>query len=113
MTTPCVDCLAGGSYRSVPAALCTKWFHAAGETELGAARALRDAHATNRLDAHVLDLALYELGNVLVRSLRWTADDVADQLEGVPLVSADRALLAAGLAESPTAAAERLGLGID
>ena len=54
-----------------------KWFHATGESELGAARALRDAHVTNQLDAHILDLALYEIGNVLVRSLGWPADDVA------------------------------------
>ncbi len=122
-----------------------KWFHATGEAELEAARALRDAHVTGRLDALILDLALYEAGNMLVRSLRWNADDVADQLDdllaifgsplisspewlraaadlaathrvtfygaawaaaaralGVPLVSADRQLLAMGLAESAT-----------
>lgn len=39
-----------------------KWFHGAGETELEAARALRDAHVTGRVDAHILDLALYEVG---------------------------------------------------
>jgi predicted nucleic acid-binding protein len=130
-----------------------KWFHSAGESELVAARALRDAHVANQIDAHILDLALYEVGNVLVRSLRWPAGEVADQIDdllaifgtpllsspawlrdaaelaadhqltfydaawaaaarglGVPLVSADRQLLAAGLAESATAAAQRLGL---
>jgi predicted nucleic acid-binding protein len=132
-----------------------KWFHATGESELAAARALRDAHVANRLDAHILDLALYEVGNVLVRSLGWRADDVADQLDdllailgsplvcgsewlraaaqvaaahrltfydaawvaaarglGVVLVSADRQLLAAGLAESATATVLRLGLDV-
>ncbi len=69
-----------------------KWFHSSGEAELGAARALRDAHVASRVDVHVLDLALYEVGNVLVRSLRWPADEVAGQLEdlltilGTPLV---------------------------
>jgi predicted nucleic acid-binding protein len=130
-----------------------KWFHDTGEPELQAARALRDAHVANRVDAHILDLAVYEVGNVLVRSLHWPAGDVADQLDdlvaifgtpflsspewlrdaselatdhhlsfydaawaagarglGVPLVSADRQLLAAGLAESATAIARRLGL---
>lgn len=130
-----------------------KWFHSTGEPDLEAARALRDAHVANQVDAHILDLALYELGNVLVRSLRWPAGDVADQLDdllaifgtpllsspewlrdaaglatvhrlsfydaawaaaarglGVALVSADRQLLAAGLAESATVTAHRLGL---
>ena len=130
-----------------------KWFHATGESELGAARALRDAHVSNQMDAHILDLALYEVGNVLIRSLGWPPDEVADQLDdilaifgspllsnsewlraaaevaaahrltfydaawvaaarglGIPLVSADRQLLAAGLAESASTAAQRLGL---
>jgi predicted nucleic acid-binding protein len=130
-----------------------KWFHDEGESELAEARALRDAHVRGDLDAYVLDLAIYEIGNVLVRALKWTAADVADQLDdllalvgppivmaqdwlrdaavlaemhllsfydagwaataaglGVPLVSADRRLLAAGLAESPTAVSSRLNL---
>lgn len=130
-----------------------KWFHDAGESELLAARAIRNAHVREELVAHVLDLAIYEVGNVLVRALRWTAGDVGDQLDdlleivgpplampstwlreaavlaerhalsfydaswaataaalGIPLVSADRRLLAAGLAESPSIAAHRLGL---
>lgn len=130
-----------------------KWFHEAGESEFAEARAIRDAHVRGDLDAHVLDLALYEVGNVLVRALRWTAGDAADQLDdllaivgpplvmtrdwlrsatvvaqahslsfydacwaataaafGVPLISADRQLLAAGLAESPAQVATRLKL---
>jgi predicted nucleic acid-binding protein len=130
-----------------------KWFHSTGETELAAARALRGAHIADRLDVHILDLALYEVGNVLVRSLRWPAGEVANQLDdlvtivgtplvssaewlrdaaglatehqltfydaawaaaarglGVVLVSADRQLLGAGLAESATATAQRVGL---
>lgn len=69
-----------------------KWFHREGESELGEARALRTAHLTGELDAHIVDLAIYEVGNVLVRSLRWSARDVADQLDdllavcGSPLV---------------------------
>lgn len=132
-----------------------KWFHSDGESELEEARALRSAHVTGALDAHVLDLAFYELGNVLTRALRWTATDVADQLDDlnalvgsalamtppwlrraatlahthalsfydaswaaaaveldIPLVSADRRLLAAGLAESPTDIATRLKLSL-
>lgn len=130
-----------------------KWFHSSGESELGPARLLRDAHVVGQVDARILDLAIYEVGNVLVRSLGWPATQVADQLDdvlaicgtplvlsagwlrdaadlaatrrlsfydaawaaaarglGVVLVSADRQLLAAKLAESPTAAVRRLGL---
>lgn len=131
-----------------------KWFHDAGESELAPARAIRDGHLRGDIDAHVLDLAIYEVGNVLARALGWTASDVGDQLAdllaivgspivmaqgwlrraaviaqthalsfydaswaaaaaalGIPLVSADRRLLAAGLAESASAFTLRLNLG--
>lgn len=58
-----------------------KWFHEEGESEVAAARALRDAHVAGELDAHIIDLATYELGNVLIRALHWNATDVADQLD--------------------------------
>lgn len=86
-----------------------KWFHSEGEAELWEARALRSAHVAGEIDAHVLDLAMYEIGNVLVRALRWAASDVADQLDdlrevvGEPLVmTADWLRQAAILAESHT-----------
>ncbi len=69
-----------------------KWFHSAGERDLAEARLLRDAHLAGRVDTHILDLAVYEVGNVLSRALRWPADDVADQLDdlltifGTPIV---------------------------
>lgn len=84
-----------------------KWFHSDGENELAQARAIRDAHVRGEIDAHILDLAIYEVGNVLVRALRWGADDVAGQLDdliaiiGPPLVmSYDWFPLAARLAET-------------
>ena len=132
-----------------------KWFHRDGESELEQARALRSAHVTGELDAHMLDLATYEVGNVLTRALRWPAADVADQLDdlhailgpplvmtpvwlrraaklahihslsfydaswaataaelGMPLISADRRLLTAGLAESPGEITTRLKLSL-
>ncbi|HEX7739349.1 MAG TPA: type II toxin-antitoxin system VapC family toxin [Marmoricola sp.] len=128
-----------------------KWFHSEREREVTQARAIRDAHVRGDVDAHVLDLAVYEMGNVLSRALQWSASDVAEQLDdlllivgpplamaqpwlrtaadlaaahgltfydaswaaaaselGVPLVSADRQLISAGLAVSPTAFAAGL-----
>ncbi|WP_068397538.1 type II toxin-antitoxin system VapC family toxin [Kribbia dieselivorans] len=130
-----------------------KWFHSEGEGEVAEARAIRDAHVRGDLDVHVLDLAMYEVGNVLIRGLGWSAGDVADQLDdlvaivgtpmamppewfreaallaerhtlsfydacwaaaavtlGVSLVTADRRLTAAGLAETATATTTRLNL---
>ncbi|HVB54011.1 MAG TPA: PIN domain-containing protein [Candidatus Acidoferrales bacterium] len=130
-----------------------KWFHSEGESEVEGARAIRDATKDGELQTRVIDLALYEMGNVLLRGLGWNGADVADQLDdlivicgpplamapewlrraaalgesnrltfydaawaaaadalGVALVSADTHLLAAGLAESPAAVAERLRL---
>jgi predicted nucleic acid-binding protein len=130
-----------------------KWFHAEGEEELAEARLLRAAHLRGDVEAHILDLALYEVGNVLLRALRWDPADAADQLDdlltimgtpivsalewlrlaaelssahgltfsdaawaaaaqsmGIPLVSADRQLRSAGLAESPTSAVRRFDL---
>jgi predicted nucleic acid-binding protein len=55
-----------------------KWFHSDGENELKEARALRSAHVAGELDAHMLDLELYEVGNVLTRALQWTAIDVVE-----------------------------------
>jgi len=130
-----------------------KWFDTRDEDDVAAARALRDAHADGQILIHLLDLALYELGNVLLRRRGWPADETADQLAeladmlgplvpvsaawtGVaarlgealqlsfydacwaaaarhlrlPLISADRQLLEAGLAEPVTEVATRLGL---
>jgi len=130
-----------------------KWFHEAGEDDVVEARAILDAHVRGELDAHILDLAVYEVGNVLARALSWSAGDVADQLDdllaitgppivmtqawlrsaaalakahalsfydaswaaaaaelAVPLVSSDRRLLTAGVAEAPADLAARLKL---
>lgn len=130
-----------------------KWFHSEGESEMLESRALRRAHVSGVVDAHMLDLATYEVGNVLTRALRWRPAQVADQLDdlhtvlgpplamsadwlryaatlahdhglsfydaswaatayklNMPLVSADRQLLAAGLAESPSDTCARLKL---
>lgn len=130
-----------------------KWFHESGEAELAEARAIRDAHVRGEIEARIIDLALYEVGNVLLTRLRWKAPDIAGQLDdlvticgtpllatadwlrdaaglaenhrltfydaawaasarglGIPLVSSDAKLVAAGLAEAPAMTAGRLRL---
>ncbi len=44
-----------------------KWFHAEGEEEVDAARALLDAHRSREIGVAVLDLTPYEVGNALMR----------------------------------------------
>jgi predicted nucleic acid-binding protein len=63
-----------------------KWFHSEGESELAEARAIRDATLVGEVQARVIDLALYEMGNVLVRTLRWSGSVVADQLDDLVLI---------------------------
>ena len=58
-----------------------KWFHTPGESELPQARAVRTATRRGEVHSLVIDLALYELGNVLLRGLGWDGSDVADQLD--------------------------------
>lgn len=137
----------------VDTSVALKWFHEEGEADVPEARAVLAAHQDERITAYLLDLSLYELGNVLLRSLHWSAVDTADQLAdlvaicgdplvpdlswhrdaaslaalhglsyydasfasaaaaiGAPLVSADKQLVAAGLAESPVALVRRLRL---
>lgn len=78
----------------VDTSVLVKWFHSEGESELAEARAIRDATRREDLDARVIDLAIYEMGNVLLRGLHWSGSDVADQLDdllvicGAPLAMA-------------------------
>ena len=58
-----------------------KWLHSDGETEIQEARSIRAAHLAGDVEARIIDLALYEVGNVLLRALRWPSNDVADQLD--------------------------------
>ena len=57
-----------------------KWFHQDGESEVAQARALLQAPSDSRERILVLDLAAYELGNVLLRALGLPALVVAQQL---------------------------------
>jgi predicted nucleic acid-binding protein len=50
------------------ASVVLKWFHAAGEEALEPARSILEAFARRRIDLVILDLAIYEVGNVLLRA---------------------------------------------
>jgi predicted nucleic acid-binding protein len=105
-----------------------KWFHSEGESELAEARALREAATLGEVEARVIDLALYEMGNVLLRVLGWIGSDIADQLDdlvvicGTPLaMAADWLRTAAVIGEKHrltfsdaawAAAAEALGVSL-
>lgn len=64
----------------VDTSVVVKWFHENGESEVPEARALLQAHREGRERLLVLDLAAYELGNVLLRPLRLSANVVVEQL---------------------------------
>jgi predicted nucleic acid-binding protein len=49
------------------ASVVLKWFHAAGEEAVEPARAILEAFARQRIDLVTLDLAIYEIGNALLR----------------------------------------------
>jgi predicted nucleic acid-binding protein len=76
----------------VDTSVVVKWFHAENEAEVAESRAILAAHRDGVLTAHILDLGVYELGNVLLRALRWSAEAAADQIDdlivicGQPLV---------------------------
>ena len=65
------------------ASVVLKWLHEEGEKGVEEARTLLSAHLAGRVTAWILDLTLYELGNVLLRALGWRAADVAAQLDDV------------------------------
>lgn len=88
------------------ASICLKWFHAAGEEEVEAARGLLDAYAAQTITLQVLDLTPYEIGNALLRGRAGvSADRVAIVLESLaeicPRISptTSELRLAASLAE--------------
>jgi predicted nucleic acid-binding protein len=82
-----------------------KWFHSEGESEVAPARTILAAHRDGELSAWILDLTLYEVGNVLLRPLGWSAGDVGGLLQDLrelcaPLAATqDELALAAELGE--------------
>jgi predicted nucleic acid-binding protein len=83
------------------------WFHSAGEQHVEEARALRSAHVSGSLRVHILDLAVYELGNVLLRALRWSAADVADQIDDLLVICGPPLILTSAWAREAASVAER------
>ncbi|MGH9292676.1 MAG: type II toxin-antitoxin system VapC family toxin [Acidimicrobiales bacterium] len=63
-----------------------KWFHSEGESQVAEARAILDATRRDDVVARVIDLAIYEVGNVLLRALGWNGSDVADQLDDLVVI---------------------------
>jgi predicted nucleic acid-binding protein len=60
-----------------------KWFHAAGEGAVEPARAILEAFAQRRIDLVILDLTIYEIGNVLIRSAAAGPEATATVLEAL------------------------------
>ena len=60
-----------------------KWFRTAREDEVAEAQLLLRAHRAAQVEVKILDLTVYELGNILLRSFRAPAEEVADQLEHI------------------------------
>ena len=66
------------------ASVALKWFHAEGESEVEAARAILSAHQARAVAVSVLDLTAYEIGNALLRGRpRATPEQVATVLEAL------------------------------
>lgn len=56
---------------------------------------MREATRRGDVETRVLDLALYEMGNVLLRSLHWRGPDVADQLADLIVIGGSPLAVAA------------------
>lgn len=65
------------------ASVVLKWFQSEGEDEIEAATALLALHRSGKIVAHVLDLTLYEIGNVSIRSLGRTVKQTITLLDAI------------------------------
>ena len=88
------------------ASVVVKWFHEQDEPEVGPSRAILEAHAAGTLRALVLDLTVYEVGNVAARPLRLPGDRVAQILDRLELICD------AGLHLSPAARRDAAELAV-
>ena len=84
-----------------------KWFHAEGEEEVEAARALLRGQRQRTIALRVLDLTRYEVGNALLRGrLAVAAERVAEVLEALDTVCVSIAPTADDLGEAARLAEE-------
>jgi predicted nucleic acid-binding protein len=65
------------------ASVVLKWFHAPGEESVEPARAILEAFARRQIDLVILDLTIYEIGNVLIRSAGASPEATATVLEAL------------------------------
>lgn len=77
----------------IDSSVLVKWFHREDEAEVEQAEALRLARRNGVIRARMLDLAVYEVGNVLVKVLEWQPRAVADQLDVLRTVCGDPLVL--------------------
>lgn len=71
------------------ASVALKWFHSRGEQQAAEARLLVEAAADDRLQLRLIDLAYFEIGNVLTRRLRWAGRRVSEALRLLPEVTGE------------------------
>ena len=76
------------------ASVVLKWFHAAGEEAVEPARAILEAFGRQRIDLVILDLTIYEIGNVLIRSAGASPEATATVLEALNEICQPAALRA-------------------
>jgi predicted nucleic acid-binding protein len=65
----------------VDTSVAIKWVHTEGESDVEPARLLLSAHRDGAARAFILDLGVYEFGNVLTRALRQPAAVVSQLLD--------------------------------
>lgn len=70
------------------ASIVLKWLHEEGEEDVEEARKLLVGQRDGRVTLCILDLTLYEIGNVLLRALGWSAQEVGPQLDDLQAISA-------------------------
>lgn len=90
---------------AVPDVLCDasvvlKWFHAEGEEEVEAARALLDLHRSRAVVLSVLDLTAYEVSNALLRGLGVDAERVSTVLAALDVICPRLTLTLAELSDA-------------
>lgn len=87
------------------ASVVLKWFHAEGEEEVEASRALLDLHRTHGMALSVLDLTAYEAGNALLRGVGVEAEKVSAVLDALAVICPRLALTPAELSAAAVLAA--------